>query len=460
MSATTEHLTDSQPATAAASGGRGGGLAAASLPESLTVLVTGVLPALVRGLFSPRPRAMKLLSSVDADARTIRVLSGLRRKHGGDGIRLLGGRLAVLWGPGAIQEVLDKSAETYASDAGAKAKGMCHFQPEALTLSRGEEWRDRRAFNEAVLASRERVHPLGGRFVSVVAEEVGRLEVGSQLQYADWERLFDRVTLRVIFGDRARDEQELTDLLETLMRQGNRLVGLSYSDDYYELYGRLERHLADPDPESLLGRFADAPHDDLTRVTHQIPHWIFATRDTLAANTFRALAAIVSDPEVERRVREEIDGAELGDADAVAGLSYLEGCLQEAMRLWPTTPLLARETTCETKLAGEELSEGTQVLMLNVFNHRDPDNVEDADRLRPERWQNGGGDYRFNHLSNGSQDCPGAPLVSLLGKAALAQVLDAYALRLIRPQLRQGNPLPASLDFFETAFSAESRERS
>jgi cytochrome P450 len=460
MTAATEHLTDKQPATAAESGGSGGGLAAASLSESLTVLVTGVVPALVRGLFSPRPRAMKLLSAVDADARTISVLSGLRSKYGGEGIRLLGGRLAVLWGAGAIRDVLDHSAELYASDAGAKAKGMCHFQPEALTLSRGEEWRDRRSFNESVLASHDAVHPLGAKFMQVVADEVERLDLGSQLQYGDWERLFDRITLRVIFGDRARDEQDLTELLEKLMGQSNRLVGLSKSDDYYEFYGRIERHLGNPDPDSLLGRFAQAPHSDLTRVTHQIPHWMFAMRDTLGANAFRTLAAVVADPEVERRVREEIGAADLANAEAISGLSYLEGCLQEAMRLWPTTPLLARETTRDTTLAGAPLEEGTQVLMLNVFNHRDPDSVESADQLCPERWQNGSGDYRFNHLSNGTQDCPGGPLVSLIGKAALARMLDAYTLRLVRPWLLPGNPLPASLDFFETVFSAQRRERS
>ena len=67
----------------------------------------------------------------------------------------------VLWGPDAIREVLDQSADVYASDSGAKGKGMRHFQPDALTLSRGEEWRDRRAFNESVLATSERVHPAG-----------------------------------------------------------------------------------------------------------------------------------------------------------------------------------------------------------------------------------------------------------------------------------------------------------
>ena len=107
----------------------------------------------------------------------------------------------------------------------------------------------------------------------------------------------------MIFGDRARDDQELTELLEKLMGEANRIVGLSESDDYYEFYGRLERQLRDPEPGSLLARFADAPQTDRTRVVHQIPHWIFAMRDTLGANTYRALAAIVARPGVERRVR-------------------------------------------------------------------------------------------------------------------------------------------------------------
>ena len=77
----------------------------------------------------------------------------------------------------------------------------------------------------------------------------------------------------------------------------------------------LERQLRDPEPGSLVARFADAPQTDDTRVVHQIPHMMFAMRDTLGANAYRALAAIVADPEVERRAREEIDEPDLVDPD-------------------------------------------------------------------------------------------------------------------------------------------------
>ncbi|HTX30780.1 MAG TPA: cytochrome P450 [Solirubrobacteraceae bacterium] len=426
----------------------GGGLGNASVSESLTVVGTGVLPALVRGLFSPRPKAMKLLTDRNADERTVTELGKLRRKYGGDGVKLLGGRLVVLWGEPAIRQVLDESADAYAGNAGAKAKGMAHFQPDALTMSYGEEWRERRRFNESVLAARERVHPLAEKFVAIVADEVGRLGLVDRLAWPEWERLFDHITLRVIFGDEAREDQELTARLERLMGEGNRLVGLSPNDDYYELYGTLERYLQDPAPDSLIGQIAEAPHSDTTRVLQQIPHWMFATRDTLAANTFRAMAVIAADDAVTRRVQEELDGDEL---------TYLEGCFQEAMRLWPTTPLLARETKREVTLSGETIDEGTQILILNVFNHRDADHVEDANRLVPERWKDDEPDYRFNHLSNGTQDCPGGPLVLLLGTAALAEVLKRYQVTLESPRLPAGGDLPYMLNFFETRFSVKPR---
>jgi len=435
----------------------GGALPEASLADSLRVVRTGLLPALARGLFRPRPAAMKLLTARNADARTVKALSEVRRKHPGQGARLLGGRIVVLWGHDAIKEVLDQSADTYASDSGAKGKGMSHFQPDALTLSRGEEWRDRRAFNESVLASSERVHPLAEQFLSAVADEVRVLALEGELEWSGFEELFDHITLRVIFGEGSRDDRELTERLAKLMSEANRLVGLDENDDYYELYAALERKLRDPEPGSLLSRFPDAPQSDRTRVVHQIPHMMFAMRDTLGANAYRALAVITADPDVRERVHQELEGADLMDPQAVDGLRYLEGVFQEVMRLWPTVPLLARETTRETTLTGERIDEGTQVMMINAFNHRDSEQVPDADRLNPDRWSNGARDYRFNHLSNGSQDCPGGALVLMLGKAVLAHMVSAYDLELEEPDLPAGGELPHMLDFFSIRFRAEPR---
>jgi cytochrome P450 len=438
-----------------------GGLPSAGLVASARFVAFGLLPPLVRGLFSPRKSAMKVLTAVNADALAASTLSSLKAKHGGQGVRLLGGRIVTLWGPEAINEVLEKSATEYDSGSGAKGKGMSHFHPDAVTLSSGEEWKDRRAFVEHVLATSDRLHPDAARFCAVVADEVDFLELdGSSLSWEQWEQLWDRITLRVIFGDRARYSQELTALLEKLMGEANRLVGLGVGDDYYEFYGALERELRDPQPGTLLARFAAAPQTDRTRVVHQIPHMMFAMRDTLGANAFRALAVVAADPQVCSRVRASLSDADVTSPESVDGLSYLEGCLQEAMRLWPTVPLLARETRCPVSLAGTDLDEGTQVMILNTFNHRDTDAIPDAGLFHPERWmgEDVQRDPRFLHLSGGSQYCPGVPLVLLLGKAALAGVLARFSLTLTAPDLDASGELPHMLNFYDVKFEAQARD--
>src|SRR3954447_15930627 len=141
-------------------------LADASLGESLRFVATGLVPSVARGLFAPRPKAMSLLTRLNTDRRAIAFLDGIRSKYGGDGVRFMRGKMTVLWGEDAIREVLDNSATKYASDAGAKKKGMSQFQPDALTLSRGDDWKDRRAFNEAVLLE----HGQDGRIRDVIAD--------------------------------------------------------------------------------------------------------------------------------------------------------------------------------------------------------------------------------------------------------------------------------------------------
>jgi cytochrome P450 len=80
-----------------------------------------------------------------------------------------------------------------------------------------------------------------------------------------------------------------------------------------------------------------------------------------------------------------------------------------------------------------------------------------ADRLAPERWRYETKDYRFNDLSNGSQDCPGGPLVMLLGRAAIAQVLSGWTLTMQEPSLPVGRPMPTMLDYYSARFSAGRR---
>jgi cytochrome P450 len=181
--------------------------------------------------------------------------------------------------------------------------------------------------------------------------------------------------------------------------------------------------------------FDQAPTTDTTRPAGQVTHWLFALGDTLAINAFRCLALLA---------------AFRPDRDDDA---YLGACLQEAMRLWPTTAMLSRVAVRDVDWDGVTVPAGTQLLIVNTFNHRDRDAVPFADRFEPEAWLSGeaAGDWQFNHFSHGPQGCPGAELALLVGKAMTVPVL-ARGVRLVEPHLDPEKPLPHSLDYFALKF--------
>src|SRR5205823_2609352 len=113
---------------------------------------------------------------------------------------------------------------------------------------------------------------------------------------------------------------------------------------------------------------------------------------------------------------DEMAGLNHRSAQDVESLKYLEACVQEAMRLWPTTPWLLRETVTEDTLNGCRVAAKTQVLILNNFNHRDKQSHPFADRFTPELWIDNGSNFCFNHLSNGPQVCAGKGLALFIAK--------------------------------------------
>jgi cytochrome P450 len=121
------------------------------------------------------------------------------------------------------------------------------------------------------------------------------------------------------------------------------------------------------------------------------------------------------------------------------------------MRLWPTTGLFARVTTREVEFPnGAVLPEGQQVLIYNVFNHRNKAEVPYADRFSPGEWVSGtaADDWSFNFMSHGPQVCPGYGLSVFLGQAVMANLIKAGKLSVDGISMDPGKPLPYSVDLF------------
>lgn len=408
----------------------------ASLYENARFNALVIVPNALQGVFRRRRAAVAVATAADVDGHAVGLLRGMSRGHNGGPVwvRVIREPALLLLAPADVHRALAGSPDPFASDPKPKRDGMAAFQPDAVTISRGEAWRSRRAFNEAVLEAA--FAGSAERFADLAAEEtVAMAAKGGELDWDRWGAALRRITRRVVLGDGAADDTQLSETLAQMMSEANGMPGKP-SARYPGFIARLGEYVAAAEPGSVVSHFPAAPTDAETKPVGQIAHWLFATGDTLAINAFRALALLASHPGHRARA--------LGD-DA-----YLEGCLEEAMRLWPTTTMLSRETVAETEWGGMAVAAGTQVLIPNTFLHRDRDRHEFADRFAPDRWVDGGAaeDWSFNQFSRGPQGCPGAALALLLGKTVLATLLLSNELELLSPSLDPGRPLPHMLDFF------------
>jgi hypothetical protein len=314
---------------------------------------------------------------------------------------------------GDVRRALEESPDPFASDPEAKKVGMAHFQPDALTISRGDLWRERRDFAEAVLGAA----PPPPEFV---------LD-DDTLDFSVFHREFQRLTRCFVLG---ADDPEVTELLGTLMDQANGRPS-SRSEEFDRFEGLIEGYVAEGAEGSLVGVAASVAATDAVRASRQFTHWLFAMGDTLAVNVWRALGLLAAYP---------------AETD-------LTGTLLEAMRLWPTTPMLSRVTLSDLEWHGAEVEAGTQVLIVNTFMHRDEQRLGDAaHRFTPKGWSRGGqfvDDWGINFFSHGPQACPGGDLSVQLGVAAMQAVLERG--RPVfdgTPALQTGAELPHMLDPF------------
>jgi cytochrome P450 len=430
-----------------------------SLCDKLLFALGHLFPNYLQGLFKRSPFWTGFIQRFHPDASGRRLVMKWRRKYHARyfTVSFFGVPTVLVVDPYGIRRVLEHSPAVYA-DPRAKHKGMSHFQPDALTISRSPLWDLRRRFNEQVLATGG-LHPFANAFLGVIQDEVKTVlsETPEFLTWPALDRLFTRITLRIGFGNQALADAGLVEALDQLMFQANRLVSLRRNPRFDRLYARIDHYLKAPEPNTLaascrdaLGKMPTTPWLGTAKidVAGQFPHWLFAMKDTLALNTAACLALLADHPADGDAVRSEAlawDGSGAGLAEA----RYLQACVEEAMRLWPTTPMLVRECIIVDILADDVLLPGTQVIIWNSSNHRNPEAYPDASDFRPARWLEPQFGTWFNHLSSSTQACAGKNLALLIAKAVIAELVRGNRFQNRCKFVEAGRPLPDTFNAFQ-----------
>ncbi|XP_072762581.1 cytochrome P450 4C1-like [Anoplolepis gracilipes] len=140
---------------------------------------------------------------------------------------------------------------------------------------------------------------------------------------------------------------------------------------------------------------------------------------------------------IQERVRVEINtvmqknGGKL-TMKALQNLSYLERCLKEALRLYPSVFTIFRKAVEDVKLQSYVIPAGT-IMHFHIYGvHRDPNfwpnpEVFDPDRFLPERIQNRH-PYSYIPFNAGPRNCIGQRFALLELKATIASLVHNFYL--------------------------------
>ncbi|KAL6417731.1 hypothetical protein ACFW04_014342 [Cataglyphis niger] len=201
-----------------------------------------------------------------------------------------------------------------------------------------------------------------------------------------------------------------------------------------EVFGIKKKRLAMLDLLIAVSRDNDLSDLD---IREEVDTFMFEGHDTTAMGITFALLLLAEHKDIQERVRVEVDKAmqENGgklNKKSLQNLPYLERCLKEALRLYPSVFLILRNVEEDVKLCSYIIPGGTN-LFLNIYGvHRDPNfwpnpEVFDPDRFLPERIQKRH-PYSYLPFSAGPRNCIGQRFGLLELKAMIAPLIHNFYL--------------------------------
>ncbi|KAL5805445.1 hypothetical protein ACOSQ4_028178 [Xanthoceras sorbifolium] len=163
----------------------------------------------------------------------------------------------------------------------------------------------------------------------------------------------------------------------------------------------------------------------------------FAGYETTALSASWTLMLLALHPQWQQRVRAEIiENGSLDNMDKLNQLKTLTMVIQESLRLYAPSVMVAREAFADIKLGDFQLPKGVHVWSFIPELHRDPDNWgPDAGEFKPERFAGGISEackypQMYIPFGYGTRLCIGQTFAMLELKVVLSLLLSRFSFSL------------------------------
>eukprot|EP00927_Polykrikos_kofoidii_P015901 TRINITY_DN1712_c0_g1_i1.p1 TRINITY_DN1712_c0_g1~~TRINITY_DN1712_c0_g1_i1.p1 ORF type:complete len:601 (-),score=65.29 TRINITY_DN1712_c0_g1_i1:127-1785(-) len=208
--------------------------------------------------------------------------------------------------------------------------------------------------------------------------------------------------------------------------------------------------LADPkrsDRTDLLALFTQAADKENMPVAKStkflrdvILNFVIAGRDTTACLLSWTFYVLCINPEIQRRVAEEVDRVLPGDTEPTlkllhhANMPLLHALIFEVLRLHPPVPFDGKESQCEDVLPdGTHVPKFTRVMFMPWSVGRDASVWPEPDEVRLERWIpfKQPAPHEFPVFQAGPRICLGQDMAIFEAKIACAMLLQGFSFTLL-----------------------------
>uniref|UniRef100_A0A182MJS7 Cytochrome P450 n=1 Tax=Anopheles culicifacies TaxID=139723 RepID=A0A182MJS7_9DIPT len=176
-----------------------------------------------------------------------------------------------------------------------------------------------------------------------------------------------------------------------------------------------------------------------TDIREEVDTFILGGHDTTATSISWTLFLLGTEPSIQERVLQEIEHVMGGDSERwptmreLNEMRYLEACIKEGLRLYPSIPIIGRRLTEDVRLTDHLLPAGTNAVIVVYQLHRDPAVFPNPERFNPDHFLTDASDvstkrhpFAYIPFSAGPRNCIGQKFGALEAKAVLASVLRRY----------------------------------
>ncbi|XP_053658470.1 cytochrome P450 4c3-like [Anopheles marshallii] len=177
-------------------------------------------------------------------------------------------------------------------------------------------------------------------------------------------------------------------------------------------------------------------------IREEVDTFILGGHDTTATALAWMLYLLGTEPTVQERVFQEIDGIMGGDRDRhptmaeLGEMRYLECCLKESLRLFPSIPMLSRTLATSVDIEEFHIPSGTNAVIMLYQLHRDPQYFPNPEKFNPDRFlpENSSNRHPYSYIpfSAGPRNCIGQKFGALEEKAVISAVVRNYRIEAVQ----------------------------